>query len=163
MKKLLTSNGFHVYNLKEESKWSNGNDNSKLVFQIRNINDQDENLINSFQQKLKEKGLSLQKSQDQIIIPERKPDIFPVQAKWNDANIRQYYSTVENNKKPEKKNFNVKTGFPVDKTLLTYKNDKIYSNKLRSEKDKEIETKVVNTKKYKLPREIKVSPKNNVN
>mmetsp|Transcript_34730 Transcript_34730/g.36093 ORF Transcript_34730/g.36093 Transcript_34730/m.36093 type:complete len:575 (+) Transcript_34730:12-1736(+) len=132
VKKLLIKNGLHVYNVKEQSKWTNGNGKTKLVFQIRNINGKDKGeKLSSFQEKLKEQGLKIQETQEQSPILEKKPDMFPVQAKWNDYNIRNYHITMENNKKPQKTDNNIKKTLPYDKNLLMYKNDKMHCNRAK--------------------------------
>ncbi len=141
VKKMLISNGLHIYNVKEVSKWTNGNDNTKLVFQVRNIKDTNEEKLIS---NIKEKGFDAHVAKDAPSIPERKADMFPVQAKWSDTNIRNYHSTVENSKKPQKTDFAVKKSLPFEKNLLMYKNDKMNAPLLRkSEKNSDGKSKVI--------------------
>lgn len=146
VKKLLISNGLHIYNIKEESKWTNGNENTKLIFQIRNINNSNKtSVINNCQEKLKVNGLNIKRSKDQVIIPDKKSDMFPVQAKWNDTNIRNYHISVENNKKPTKFDYPLKKGLPFDRNLLKYKNDKMNCNKTRKEADNTNKSQAIDT------------------
>lgn len=119
---MLISNGLHIYNVKEVSKWTNGNDSTKLVFQVRNIPENNEDIVIS---NIKEKGFEAHLAKEIPNIPERKSDMFPVQAKWNDTNIRNYHTSAENCKKPQKTDYAVKKSLPFDKNLIMYKNDKM--------------------------------------
>lgn len=39
IKKILLKDGIHIYNVKENSKWANGNDQSDITFKVRRQND----------------------------------------------------------------------------------------------------------------------------
>ena len=128
VKKLLVAEGLHVYNIQEKSKWTNGNENTKVIFQVRNGFELDQCKLN-----LQNKGINLTKQEDSTLTKDS--EMFPVQAKWCDNNIRNYHTTSENMKKPEVKDYNLKSTMHFDKNLTVYKNDKIYSNKTREKKE----------------------------
>ena len=145
IKKILVQNGLHVYNFKEEANWICGNKNNKLVFEIRNENSNqsrntNENGLNidNLNKQLGEYGLNININEGVSTITEKKPDMFPVGARWNDTNLRSYHVTVENNKKPEKTDYKLKTDMIYDRNLIAYKNDKVQTSLKEQKKNKEV-------------------------
>lgn len=135
IKKLFDKRGIHVFNMKEQSKWSNGNNDCKLMFDVR-----DTKLNVSQEQILLQKELSSQAIQ----IKEKEPqsteksesDLIPAQLKWNDTKLNLYKGKGDSGEpKVSKGDFKLKKGeFEFDSNLLTYKNDKKYSEKAKSDK-----------------------------
>lgn len=122
IKKLLINNGIHFYNVQEKANWTNGNENNKLIFEIRDTEGLEEK-----RNKLIEKGIVIERIKTESTVPEKKPDMFPVQAKWNDVNIRAYHVKMENEKKPQQSDHIVKDPLKFDPLLVAYKNDRMHS------------------------------------
>jgi hypothetical protein len=63
-------------------------------------------------------------------------DLIPVQLKWNDTKLNLYKGKGDSGEpKVSKGDFKLKKGeFDFESNLLTYKNDKKYSEKTKSEK-----------------------------
>lgn len=135
IKKLFDKRGIHVYNMKEQSNWSNGNNDCKLMFDVR-----DTKLSLSQEQILLQKELNSQSIQIKVqeVQPTEKTEsnLIPVQLKWNDTKLNLYKGKGDvGEPKNTKSDYKLKRGpFEFDSSLLTYKNDKKYSEKTKSEK-----------------------------
>ena len=137
--KLFASKGIHLYNVKENINWTNGNSSGNISFKIRNnINNTNNNINTSNAEKdLQDKGLQLEKIKvSEVQSSSGKSDLYPLQAKWDDTNIQKYHITKENEKKSinaanSNKDFRIKTTLKADKSYYTYKNDKAISRVIK--------------------------------
>lgn len=141
VKKILNGKGLHIYNLKEKRKLANGELDSKLEFKVRNLdNDTDKNQnLERIKSDLEKCGLNMHIS-NQEKSPEKDNRFFPVQAKWNDTNLKYYHVKDEMKRLQscEGKDYKLKENFKFDQISMEYKNNRVNNgkNEIRKEKSK---------------------------
>ena len=94
IKDLYIKKGIHIYNIKEQSNYSNGYNSGRISYQIRsNLNNENfDETLKSINNQIKEKGLNIEEKQDKQIKSKHIGDCLPCNIKWNDNRIRNLTS-----------------------------------------------------------------------
>lgn len=140
VKKILNSKGLHVYNLKEKRKFGNGELDTKLEFKVRNFSNQDSEQNKNMEKiakELNECGLNINLT-NQEKSPPKDSRFFPVQAKWNDNNLKYYHLKDEMKRLQscEGKDYKLKENFKFDQISMEYKNNRVNIGKKEIKKEK---------------------------
>lgn len=128
IKKIFDEKGVHIYNIRESNNWKNTPFGDKITFEIREEKGNSNIVLKDVESKLSEFGLKINPAAIPTVNTNVKDELmYPVQAKWNDTNLKFYHAKQNDDKsnKSSQKSFNLKkSDIQMNKTLISYKNDK---------------------------------------
>lgn len=96
IKTIYAKKGIHIYDYKEESKHSNGNNEGKVIFKVRDNTDEAEfyKKLKDANEELSQKGFIPKEKEESAIKAKKIGGCVPVSLKWNDNRVRSMTSKL---------------------------------------------------------------------